>query len=84
MMDRQDNVEVHDTEGTPLLGDRALLEQPASERGTAESRSRGIAKRILWILAIAIILGVFIKGWIDAGGDVHVSNAYWRNFLASD
>lgn len=28
--------------------------------------------RVFWVLVVALVLGVFLQGWINAGGDVDV------------
>lgn len=69
-------------EETPLLADRRTesIEQDSdqNELGTPEdkesepkTRSRYLW-RVFWVLVVALVLGVFIQGWINAGGDVDV------------
>lgn len=73
------------TEQTPLLGDRS----PEAEDGQSESSGANTtpettkplknwtwyAWRILWALVAAIIIAVFVKGWIDADNtDVRYAN----------
>ncbi|KAL2694910.1 hypothetical protein Neosp_001499 [[Neocosmospora] mangrovei] len=62
------------TEHSPLLGDRPpQVEGEGSESGaepepTPEEKTprRRYAWRIFWILLLLIVIGVFVKGWIDA------------------
>ncbi|KAI8670482.1 hypothetical protein NCS57_00519500 [Fusarium keratoplasticum] len=62
------------TEHTPLLGDRPPhVQGEGSESGpeaepTPEEKTpkRRYAWRIFWILLLLIVIGVFVKGWIDA------------------
>lgn len=75
------------TEHTPLLGDRPPnVEGEGSESGpeaepTPEEKTprRRYAWRIFWILLLLIVIGVFVKGWIDAD-ETDVNNP---SFLAS-
>ena len=71
------------TEETPLLADQAdegrdeheqaaLLEPPQSE---AKRTKSWWFWRILWAVLAALVLAVFIKGWVDAD-DVDVSLYY--------
>ncbi|TVY83878.1 hypothetical protein LSUE1_G001800 [Lachnellula suecica] len=60
----------HD-EQTPLLGDDQPDHQP--DEDVPESKPRKASWyiwRLFWVIFVALILGVFIKGWIDSGGDV--------------
>ncbi|KAK3360432.1 mitochondrial carrier domain-containing protein [Lasiosphaeria hispida] len=73
------------TEETPLLGD-----QPSSSSSSQQSppdqndpqpspRPRSwYLWRIFWALIAVFILGVFVKGWIDAGGDFDLGKALKR------
>lgn len=67
--------QVSHSENTPLLvGERSG--QPRPEEQESDKRSyQWYLWRMLWALVAAVVLGVFIKGWIDADGDVNVSAA---------
>ncbi|KAK0716185.1 mitochondrial carrier domain-containing protein [Lasiosphaeris hirsuta] len=68
-------------EQTPLLADQALSSSSSSSSSTNQPddnvpqpspRQRSwYLWRIFWVTITAFVLGVFIKGWIDAGGDVN-------------
>jgi len=67
-------------EETPLLVDQQIdqnLDQNGLETpGHKKLESKNFTWylwRLIWILVAALVLGVFIKGWINAGGDVDVS-----------
>jgi uncharacterized membrane protein YraQ (UPF0718 family) len=61
-------------EQTPLLNDEQSDDQ--ADRDTEEPKQLGQASwyvwRVFWVVVAALILAVFIKGWIDAGSDVNV------------
>lgn len=58
-------------EETPLLGDRQSGQQPESNEPD-QQQAGGWLWGIFWAVVAALVLAVFIKGWIDAGGDVDV------------
>lgn len=58
-------------EETPLLTDQAPDEQP-HQKELEKRKASWYIWRLFWILVAALILGVFIKGWVDAGADVDV------------
>lgn len=58
-------------EETPLLNDRGSEEQPDKIDPEPKHASWYIW-RTFWAIVAALVLVVFIKGWIDAGGDVDV------------
>lgn len=64
------------TEQTALLGDHQSGHgsEPASEDEPKPERRplSWYIWRLFWLLIAAFILAVFIKGWVDAGGDVEV------------
>lgn len=52
-------------------------EEPESEPTPPKTRSWYLW-RLLWTILGALILALFIKGWVDAGGDVDVGFSYWK------
>lgn len=76
MSTRNDSESLHEpTEQTALLGDdRSHVEDDRSVRSDAEStpqepeaRPRSwYAWRIFWAVIAIVVIGVFVKGWIDA------------------
>lgn len=61
-------------EETPLLVDLERQnndEEVDTKSGETSDRS-WYAWRIFWFLVALLVLGVFVKGWIDAGSDVNV------------
>jgi hypothetical protein len=74
-MSRENDVETQavPTESTPLLvGEQSGQPQP-DEQVNEKKSARWYLWRIFWVIAAALVLAVFIKGWIDADGDVNVS-----------
>ncbi|KAL5092352.1 hypothetical protein Trisim1_001608 [Trichoderma cf. simile WF8] len=72
-MAREDDVETqsrHD-ENTPLLvGEQS--EQPRLEPQKNDKKPTSwYLWRIFWVILAALVLAVFIKGWVDADGDVN-------------
>lgn len=60
------------TESTPLLvGEQSVQSHPEQQEDQKRS-ARWYLWRIFWVIAAALVLAVFIKGWIDADGDVNV------------
>lgn len=63
----------HDEE-TPLLEEERGGEPQSDPPQKPEPRKRSwYFWRVFWVLVAATVLAVFIKGWVDAGGDVDVS-----------
>lgn len=67
------------TEQTPLLGDhQADVSNQESDQNAKDVPEKKPPSwyiwRIFWAIVAALILALFIKGWIDAGGDVDVSD----------
>ncbi|KAE9976804.1 hypothetical protein EG328_002394 [Venturia inaequalis] len=60
------------TEETPLLANQRADSTEQSEHDPAsEPKTRSwYLWRLFWLLIAALIIGVFIQGWINAGGDV--------------
>jgi uncharacterized membrane protein YraQ (UPF0718 family) len=65
-------------EQTPLLDDHQSDQQPdqpvENSKGGSEKNASWYIWRIFWAIVAALVLAVFIKGWIDAGGDVDVGD----------
>jgi uncharacterized membrane protein YraQ (UPF0718 family) len=62
-------------EQTPLLSDPQPHEAEQQDEEVAEKKVRKASWyiwRIFWFIIAILILAAFIKGWIDAGGDVDV------------
>lgn len=62
-------------EETPLLVDRQSEQNDLDipdEQHLQVKKLSWYLWRLFWGLIAALILGIFIKGWIDAGGDVDV------------
>lgn len=69
-VENQSHIDRH--EETPLLHrEESNLEQASSSEPENKRRS-WFLWRLLWAVVAAVILTVFIKGWIDAGSDVNV------------
>lgn len=71
------NVDVNVNEETPLLVERqegieGEEEVDEDEEEKPTSHVRWYAWRVFWGLVIVVVIAVFVKGWIDAGGDVQV------------
>jgi hypothetical protein len=70
------------SEETPLIGEH----QPensgdSTDEPKSELQASWYIWRVLWALLAALILAVFIKGWIDAGSDVNVSSPSYIQIL---
>lgn len=50
-------------------------DEPESEPTPPKTRSWYLW-RLLWTIAGALVIALFIKGWVDAGGDVDVCFSY--------
>lgn len=62
---------VNINEHTPLLEDPHL--DPQSDQSSQKhKRVNRYIWRIFWVIVAALVIGIFVKGWIDAGGDVDV------------
>lgn len=65
-------------EQTPLLPEQQQTEQASDidpeddEELKRTSHTSWYLWRIFWFVVAALVLAVFIKGWVDAGGDVDV------------
>lgn len=80
--DAESQTVVSRNEETPLLADHrvesAERDSDQNELGTpddkkSEPKTRSwYLWRLFWVLVAALVLGVFIQGWINAGGDVDV------------
>jgi uncharacterized membrane protein YraQ (UPF0718 family) len=58
-------------EQTSLLNDQEVDQQP-DPKAHDQKKASWYIWRIFWVIVAALVLAVFIKGWIDAGGDVDV------------
>lgn len=58
-------------EQTSLLNDHQT-DQQLDPKGHDQKQTSWYVWRVFWAIVVAIVLAVFIKGWIDAGGDVDV------------
>ena len=69
-------------EQTPLLIDQNTIEEANQDEIEAGRNSTSwYAWRILWAIVVALVLAVFIKGWIDAGADVDVCLSHSTLFI---
>lgn len=75
--------QTHLDEETPLLREESPLlrevepvalaeEQDDDQKDTETRRASWYIWRAFWLILAALVLTVFIKGWVDAGGDVDV------------
>jgi hypothetical protein len=65
-----------DNEETPLLQDHSSdtnVEEGQRQTSNHRRPARWYIVRLFWVIVASLILAVFIKGWVDAGGDVDVS-----------
>ncbi|KAL2075874.1 hypothetical protein VTL71DRAFT_817 [Oculimacula yallundae] len=71
--DPEEQTAVHEqTEQSPLLGDRQSSQQ-VDEEDEVEKGGRPASWWIwrgFWFILAVLVLTLFIKGWVDAGGDV--------------
>jgi hypothetical protein len=77
--ENQSHVNVTSNEETPLLAERRPssegeeeLDDEGEEEPKKTSHVSWYAWRIFWVVIVGLLLAVFIKGWVDAGGDVQV------------
>jgi len=74
--DSQAPVTSTSNEQTPLLSEPQSDEVEQQDEEVAEKRVRKASWyiwRVFWFIIAVLILAAFIKGWVDAGGDVDVS-----------
>ncbi len=70
-------------EGTPLLvninesGEEQVNEE--EEEPKQVTTASWYIWRMFWFIVTALVLALFIKGWIDAGSDVNVGFATWKS-----
>lgn len=65
-------------EQTPLLGDELTNEEQEPDPKEPEpTPASWYLWRLLWVIVAALVLALFIKGWIDAGSDVNVRSRFW-------
>lgn len=74
-MTRENDVETQagHTESTPLLAGEQSVQPHPEHQEDEKTPARWFLWRVFWVIAAALVLAVFIKGWIDADGDVNVS-----------
>lgn len=63
-------------EETPLLVDPQSDEEVQGKKGDEPRPVSWYIWRAFWAILAGIVLGIFIKGWIDAGSDVNVGASY--------
>lgn len=63
-------------EQTPLLVDPESDEEVQDKKGDEPRPVSWYIWRAFWAIIASIVLGIFIKGWIDAGSDVNVRFFY--------
>ena len=65
-------------EQTPLLNDHQSIEEPRHDEIRLDKKKTSwYVWRVMWAILVALVLAVFIKGWIDAGADVDVNCHYF-------
>lgn len=75
---------VNVSEHTPLLEANDPDHQPGQDDYRHKHKRAGwYAWRVLWAIVAAFILGIFIKGWIDAGGNTDVGSTRFPQDLTS-
>ncbi|KAL3421165.1 hypothetical protein PVAG01_07609 [Phlyctema vagabunda] len=64
--------QVHNNEQAPLLGDHRSDHQPdeVDQEEPQKKPTSWYVWRAFWAVLAVLVLAVFIKGWVDAGGDV--------------
>jgi uncharacterized membrane protein YraQ (UPF0718 family) len=75
--DPENQTNIASNEQTPLLDDHQSdqdRDEDPDQKGPEKKRASWYIWRIFWAIVAALILAVFIKGWIDAGGDVDVGS----------
>ncbi|KAF4632395.1 hypothetical protein G7Y89_g5741 [Cudoniella acicularis] len=70
--DAENQTTTANNEETPLLEDHQFDQEPElpDESGSEKKHVSWYSWRIFWVVVGALVLAVFIKGWIDAGSDV--------------
>lgn len=72
-------------EQSPLLQDQRSDHEQDADQDIPELKRRRASWyiwRVVWAIFAALVLAVFIKGWVDAG-DVNVSSTYASNLRLS-
>lgn len=79
-VDAESQTNIHN-EQTPLLNDHQSDHQsvetepePEPEPEQKVRRASWYVWRAFWTIVAALLLAAFIKGWVDAGGDVDVGS----------
>jgi hypothetical protein len=76
--DAENQTNITSNEQTPLLADQHSGGQPEpDEVGQEKKQARWYVWRILWAILAVVVLVIFIKGWVDAGGDVDVCSPFY-------
>jgi hypothetical protein len=77
MAHEDDDVETQSgpNENTSLLAGEQPDHSPQEQQVNEKKSTHWVLWRIVWALVAALVLVVFIKGWIDADGDVNVCAA---------
>ena len=80
--DAENQANIESSEETPLLRDPEDTDEETDQKHEQKPASWYLW-RIFWVILAALILALFIKGWIDAGGDVDVRsiNPQWLSQL---
>jgi hypothetical protein len=75
--DSGNQINITSHEQTSLLEDHQSdyqqSEENENENGYEQNKLGWYIWRIFWTIVAALVLVIYIKGWIDAGGDVDVS-----------
>jgi hypothetical protein len=75
--DPENQTNIESNEQTPLLDDHQSDQGPdedPDQKGPEKKLASWYIWRTFWAIVGALILAVFIKGWVDAGGDVDVGS----------
>jgi hypothetical protein len=63
-------------EETPLLSDDHASDAPSDIKKERGKTVGWYLWRGFWVIVAALVLAFFIKGWVDAGGDVDVRHVH--------
>ncbi|KAH8601825.1 mitochondrial carrier domain-containing protein [Bisporella sp. PMI_857] len=70
-IDAENRRNIESNEETPLLTDRQSDDGQDGIEGEEKQRiASWYIWRIFWVIVFGLVLAVFVKGWVDAGGDV--------------
>jgi len=79
--DPENQTNIESNEQTPLLDDHQSDQDPdqdPDQKGPEKKPASWYIWRIFWAIVAAFVLAVFIKGWVDAGGDVDVGSTTYK------